>query len=597
MVFTMTLRRKTMLLIGGVELLALALFWWVSSSLIMGRFEQLEKDGALRNIERAKEALEFQLARMDMTARDWAWWDDTAAFVEDGNEAYQRSNLSDRTFEGIGIDLIAFLDAMGRHTYVTGYNAAAGVKTDVPAGFLEFMASDRAALSPSTITGDVRGLLALPEGAMALVVRNILDSEGRGPSNGRLIMGRWVNRPMASELARLIHLDMHIHSRGSAKMTSVMKDDQFDTASDSMVRARDVAHMDVFGLLRDLRGEAALLLHIVMPRPAHVLALQTQHQYLLAVIAMAAALFILTAGAMGRFVTERLERLGSDVAAIAASGDSGARLDIPGSDEIASLADDVNHMLASLERSESEVHALNAELEQRVKQRTGQLEAANKELEAFAYSVSHDLRAPLRGIDGFSQAVLDEAAGRVPEGVMDHLRRVRAAAQRMGRLIDGLLMLSRLTRKELRLQRVDLSGLARSIVQEFQKSAPGRSVSVVIQDGVVCEGDPELLRIVLQNLLENAWKFSSGKSESTIEFGITSGAMGERVCFVRDDGAGFDMQYAGKLFGAFQRLHAPNEFEGTGLGLATVQRIIHRHGGRVWAEAEVNKGAVFYFTL
>ena len=223
-------------------------------------------------------------------------------------------------------------------------------------------------------------------------------------------------------------------------------------------------------------------------------------------------------------------------------------------------------------------------------------DAANKELEAFSYSVSHDLRGPLRSIDGFSQALLEDYADRLDEPGRQHLARVRAATLRMGGLIDDLLELSRMTRMEMRGETVDLSVLAESVLGELQRTEPTRRVEVAIQPGLQVEGDPKLLRIVLANLLSNAWKFTGRQPAARIELGLQDDG-DERAYFVRDNGVGFDMAYAPKLFGAFQRLHAQGEFHGTGIGLATVQRIINRHGGRIWAEAAVNQGSTFYFAL
>jgi light-regulated signal transduction histidine kinase (bacteriophytochrome) len=248
--------------------------------------------------------------------------------------------------------------------------------------------------------------------------------------------------------------------------------------------------------------------------------------------------------------------------------------------------------IAERKQAEERINILNQELEKH----TAQLTTANKELETFSYSVSHDLRAPLRGIDGWSQALLEDYGDRLDQQGREYLDRVRSEAQRMGQLIDDMLQLSRLTRAEMRQEPVNLSALAQTIAASLQETEPGRQVEFSIQAGLSAKGDAHLLEVALSNLLGNAFKFTGRRALARIEFGQTE-AQGRRAFFVRDNGAGFDMAYAEKLFGAFQRLHKATEFPGTGVGLATVQRVIHRHGGRVWAEAAVDDGATFYFTL
>ncbi len=243
-------------------------------------------------------------------------------------------------------------------------------------------------------------------------------------------------------------------------------------------------------------------------------------------------------------------------------------------------------------QAEERIQQLNQDLQQRAVQ----LEAVNRELEAFSYSVSHDLRAPLRAIDGFSQMLLEDYAGNLDAEGRNSLQRVRAAARKMGALIDDMLKLSRVTRAELTLEEVNLSEMARDIAQDLRRQEPERDGDFVIAAELRVQGDARLLRIALQNLLDNAWKFTRGKTGVRIVFDAVLDE-DKHTYFVRDNGAGFDMTYADKLFGAFQRLHDVREFPGAGIGLATVQRVIHRHGGRIWAESTVNEGATFYFTL
>ncbi len=236
-------------------------------------------------------------------------------------------------------------------------------------------------------------------------------------------------------------------------------------------------------------------------------------------------------------------------------------------------------------RRDEELRAMNA-----------QLEVTNQELETFSYSVSHDLRAPVRAIDGFSAILEQDYADKLDNRGRDCLHRVRASAQRMYTLIDALLMLSRVTREEMRRDVIDLSALARSVATELQRLHPERNVEFNIAPGIIGVGDGSLVRVALENLIGNAWKFTSRQPKAFIEFGAVD-QRGSTVYFVRDNGAGFDMVYADKLFGAFQRLHTTDEFPGTGIGLPTVQRIVRRHGGAVWADAEVDEGATFWFTL
>ena len=309
-------------------------------------------------------------------------------------------------------------------------------------------------------------------------------------------------------------------------------------------------------------------------------------------------------------ISEPILALAETAKAVSTRQDYSVRAPKLGADELGTLTDSFNQMLGRIAQQNDELQRYAADLERRVEERTHELQerndalrrnaaellAANTELDAFAYSVSHDLRAPLRSIDGFSQILLEDYSGTLDAAGRESLQRVRAASQRMGTLIDDLLKLARVTRVEIRTEDVDLSGMAREIAAELQRATPERLVEFAIAPGLRARGDARLLRVALDNLLRNSWKYTAKQAQPRIEFASIA-ANGERAFMVRDNGAGFDMQYADKLFGVFQRLHSPAEFEGTGVGLATVRRIITRHGGRIWAEGVVDRGATFYFTL
>ncbi len=264
--------------------------------------------------------------------------------------------------------------------------------------------------------------------------------------------------------------------------------------------------------------------------------------------------------------------------------------------ELRKINEELENEIAVRRNAEEEVRKFNEELERRVWERTRQLEAANKELESFSYSVSHDLKAPLRSIEGFSAILMEDYYGSLDGQARDYLKRIRKAGVRMGELIDHLLRLSRVNRSELRYARVDMSALAAGIADELQKTSPDRRVEFLIEPGLTAAADLQLMKAALENLIGNAWKFTGKKDLARIEFGITN-RDGVPTFFIRDNGAGFDKAYADRLFAPFQRLHLEADFSGNGVGLATVQRIIFRHGGRIWAEGTPDKGAVFYFTL
>tara|TARA_Y100000589_G_scaffold99295_2_gene93845 strand:- start:2383 stop:3825 length:1443 start_codon:yes stop_codon:yes gene_type:complete len=320
--------------------------------------------------------------------------------------------------------------------------------------------------------------------------------------------------------------------------------------------------------------------------------MQRYFYMMLTALGIISAVSVLVAMVLQKAVTEPIFDLAKTATSIARDRDFSLRADKISDDEIGQMVDAFNAMLAAIQQRDLELLSHKSELESKVEERTAELKAANQELEAFSYSVSHDLRSPLRAIDGFSQALLEDYADQLDSAAMGYLERVRMASQRMGVLIDSMLWLSRVTRQEIVTRTVDFSLMCEEVVRDIQDREPARTVSVTVQPNMSLRCDSRLMRIVVTNLVDNAFKYTLYTALPKIEIGCREG-----VYYIRDNGAGFDMRYVDKLFGAFQRLHSKDEFEGTGIGLATVARVIHRHGGDIWAESEVGAGATFYFTV
>ena len=300
---------------------------------------------------------------------------------------------------------------------------------------------------------------------------------------------------------------------------------------------------------------------------------------------------------LGGTISNPILNLARVASAVIEKKDYSVRVVNPSADEMGVLVHAFNDMLGRIEENEAELRRSRDGLDERVRERTRELEASNKELEAFSYSVSHDLRAPLRSIDGFSQAVIEDCGERIGAEGMASLRRVRAASQHMSQLIDDMINLARITRAPIAREETNLSDLSRAIIASLAEQHPDRRVSVDIAGGAVVMGDARLLRVALENLFSNAWKFTSKVADAKIVFGKRNLGGGSTAYFVQDNGAGFDMDFVNKLFLPFQRLHDAADFSGTGIGLAIVHRVITRHGGRVWAESSPGKGATFFFTL
>ena len=308
------------------------------------------------------------------------------------------------------------------------------------------------------------------------------------------------------------------------------------------------------------------------------------------------SILVVIALKLQRLVSQPIQELSDAVETIAQNEDYSVRVQVSGDDELGRLGVAFNDMISTIQQQNQRITRSKDELERVVETRTAQLRLANSELEAFSYSVSHDLRQPLRAIEGFGLALEEDCADQLDATGQDYLHRIRAASIRMGSLIDGLLILSRVSRKQLDVDVVDLSAMVNEIVEELEEVDDTKQSLVEIEDGISVVGDERLLRIAFQNLLQNAWKYSSGQSERRIK--VSSERQADTVTIrIDDNGVGFDMKYVDKLFVSFNRLHSPSDFPGSGLGLATVYRIVNRHSGSVRAQSEVNKGATFFVKL
>jgi PAS domain S-box-containing protein len=714
----MTLRKKTLLIIGAILVSMIGILYAVQQHILLHSFADLERQDVEKNVGRAMNALSDDISGLVTMTNDWATWDDTYNFIEDDNEAYIEANPTNATMEGLRVNVMFFINSIGQIVFSKALDLQSGQEVSIPQSLLEHLNPDSILVRHPDTESSVSGIILVPEGPMLIASEPILTSQGEGPIRGALVWGRYLDSAEVDKLAETTRLSLNVHRLDEAKLPSDFEKARSALRGENLVFVMPLDKDFVAGykLINDIYGEPSLILRANLPRSIYQQG-QTSLLYFILLLVGAGFVFVIAILLiLEKLVMSPLSRLGADVSRIGASGDLSARVSVKSEGELLNLAEEINGMLGRLEHSHKALcdseekfkrlvedmndgyfvvqdfkivfansrsaemlgyaaaevigkpvsdflrHDLAKELskwhtmrlrgedvpqqyemallkkdgtkctvefsarlidyagkpavsvvmrdvterkrmeealERQAKELShsnAELSSVNKELEAFSYSVSHDLRAPLRSIDGFSKALLEDYVDKLDAQGKDYLQRVRAASQRMAQLIDDLLNLSRVARSDMRREIVNLSVMAQEIASELQKSEPERRVEFVISEGLVANGDARLLRLVLENLFSNAWKFTGKHPSAKIEFGVET-YDGRYAYFVRDDGAGFDMSYIDKLFTPFQRLHGVTEFPGTGIGLALVQRIIHRHGGRVWAEGQVEKGATFYFTL
>jgi len=588
----MGLQRRNFIQIGAtVSVFAILLIILANIFLIKGN-ERIEMLEAKRNMERAVTTIQFEMRALTSTVSDWAFWDETYDFARGRNASFAEDNLTSDTFSNLNLDLIAIIDTGGTFRYSGMYDETLDAFSPVPPGILEAV-SEAIPDTAENMEGSLAGLVAA-EGLPFLVVTSpILKSDRTGPEAGLLIFARTLDAKELEKISQMIQLPVSYALLGSDEGFADSK--EFERAKKALVED-SVAVIPLSGekvgaykKIDDIHGNPVLILRVEGLRTLYRLGQSQIVFFLVSLALIGGTIAAMTLRSMKKRVVDPVLKLKQALSSIQSTGDLGRQIPPLGEDEIAELVVSVNALL-------HEVQALRLGLEDRVRERTEELEKSNRELSAFAYSVSHDLRSPLRSMEGFSGLILSDPENKLSEKSRHFLERIGLSSRRMWDLIEGLLLLARISRDPIRWAVVDLGNMAREIADKAKAQESGRAMEFDIEAGLSALGDPALVKMLLEILVGNAVKFTQREKVAHISVGSRNGPEG-KVFFVEDNGVGFDMAYRGKLFLPFQSLHGNDEFPGIGIGLAIAQRIVARHEGRLWAESVPGEGASFFFTL
>lgn len=578
----MTLRQKTLILIGSAILSLILVLYFVSSHVLMRSFDTLEEQDARQKTERVLKAFSDNLNELIMKSADWAVWDDTYRFIQDGNRDYIQSNLPDPTFIDLRLNFIIFIDPSGRIVHAKGFDLKG--KTEIPLS--ENLKNRLLPASPLLKHPDVESLISgfvlLPEGPLLLASRPIVTSERKGPVRGTILFARFMDSEEIRRLSELTKHSLSVYRLDDPNLPSDVREVSSGSKQEPAVRIRTLDDGTVAGylLLDDLYGRPGLMIRTDMPREIHLQGLFTRRYFLISLVSVGLLFGLVSLLLLGKMILSPLSRLNADLHHVQSSADPAERVRCSGNDELADLASSINRMLDAIQ------------------QKTDELARSNKELEHFASIASHDLQEPLRKVMTFGERLKEKYEKELGETGKDYLHRMQQAAKRMSQLIQDLLQFSRVSRQKRSFETVNLSEITRDVLTDLETRLLQSGGRVEIWNLPTVKADSLQMRQLFQNLISNALKYHKKEEPPRIKIWsppVDSG--GDVEIRFQDNGIGFNEKYADRIFQPFQRLHTRSEFEGTGMGLTICQKIVSLHGGKISARSEPGNGATFIVRL
>jgi signal transduction histidine kinase len=595
----MTLHTRTLTIIGTTLFSLVILFYLFTNNFLLSNFAKLEEYFSRQYIERVAAIVESDLSAMSTVADDWASWDDTYAFIQDGNEEYVESNLRNETLIGLSLNLMVYVDTSGDIVISKAFDLESGQEASIAPDFEIHLTSGSLLLSHPDTASSISGIILYQDVPMLVVSEPILTSKAQGPIRGSLIFGRYLNEVENARLTDRVGASVSIQYAGDSSLPDdfQLAKAAISTETPVFTLALDEQNIASYVLLSDIEGNPLLIFRADMERNIYQQGRESTTYILLLILGVSIIVGILALLYIERTVLSRVAFLGSSVSAIGSSGKFSKRVSITGNDELSHLADDINEMLAALQRAQMELQVANRELIKR----TEQLEEASQAKSNFLAQMSHELRTPLNAILGFSELLLDNIPGQMNKEQRECLDDIHGGGRYLLDLINDVLDLSKIEsgKVELKLESLDLLVIMRDVVQNVSPLLINNSQSITIDiiDGpLYVYAEQRMLRQVLLNLLSNAIKFTPVKGEIGI-----SAKCDEEDCqiSISDNGIGIKAEFNERIFEAFIQVETLSKEtkKGTGLGLRICQQYVESMGGRIWVQSEYGKGSIFTFTL